>query len=271
MKNLFLILMTVITFQNLEAKNFYGIIVADIEDPSIGTACQNDAQLMAAEFKEFAEHNNSFLVTKSFTGKNFSAKKLITYLNNIKPEKDDVIFFYYSGHGQYEEGTGKVLRIDDGNLELKSVEKLLDEMSADLKFIVTDCCSQRMPIEYDKPPLRFSSKGIAIRQKNYQRLLNYEGLLIVESSQPGQFSYSDSSGGIFTDFFLRAIHANVEFGEITWKKILDETRREVEEFVGEHLMKNQIPVCDDTNLYQKLQRENESGFDKNRTTRRIKN
>lgn len=261
MRQFLFLFLTLFCLQNISAKNFYGIILADIEDPAIGVACENDAIKMDSEFKKFAFHNNSLLVVEKFVGKDFSKQKLITYLSEIKPQKEDVIFIYYSGHGKYIQGIGKVLNFDDEDLKLKEIEEILETKESELKFVVTDCCSQRIPMSFAMPPRvnnmesveDFGEKGIAIRQRNYQRLLNYEGMLIVESSQPGQYSYADDKGGIFTKFFLQAIRDNVDNGESTWKQILDKTREDVENFVGDNLEKNQIPVCDDTNLYQKLQ------------------
>lgn len=260
MQKLLFILLILFSLQKIEAKNFYGIIVADIEDPAIGEACDRDAGKIYAEFQKFGYHNNATLLIEKFVGSEFSKTKILDYLIEIKPKGDDVIFFYYSGHGKYEQGLGKVLNIKDGDLELKTIESILDNKDSELKFVVTDCCSQRIPITFISPPKvnseakigELKEKGVAIRQKNYQRLLNYEGLLVLESSQPGQFSYADDKGGIFTDLFINAIHFHVEVGTTSWKQILDKTRADVENYVGDNLEKNQIPVCDDTNLYQKL-------------------
>ncbi|RMG82165.1 MAG: caspase family protein [Bacteroidetes bacterium] len=280
MKQLVFLLAVLLCSPAWANKTFYGIIMADVEDPGIGMACEHDVQKMNREFKKFAEHNNAILSIETFTGKHFSEKKLLHYLEKLNPAEDDVVFFYYSGHGQYEEGLGKVLSINGVFLPLKTIEKILDEMPAGLKFIVTDCCSQRIPMGIAMQPNtnalenadgEFNARGVLIRQKNYQRLLDYEGMLVVESSQPGQFSYAFDKGGIFTEFFLKTIHDQVEIGEASWKNILDETRRKVENFVGENLEKNQIPVSDDTNLYQKVHAGHKPGIPAGKMYEPVKN
>ncbi len=259
MKNLFLSFITVLIFNSLQANIFHGIIMSDVDDPSIGSACLQNAEKMLKEFKEFSVHNDSKLFVHEFKGKHFTKKDILKHLKNLKPGSEDVIFFYYSGHGFYEEGLGKVLKLKDEKLALKDIENILDRKLADLKFIVTDCCSQRIPFGINEPPrvdkIEFSEKSaenIRIRSNNYKRLLAYQGLLIVESSKPGQFSYANDQGGVFTNYFISAIHHHVEIGSANWSKILKETKVNVEKFIGDEMEKNQVPVSDETNLYQKV-------------------
>lgn len=279
MKNLLFLLSSLLIFNLVEAKTFHGIIMSDVEDPSIGNACVQNAEKMLKEFKEFAIHNNSKLFVHEFKGEQFSKKEILKHLKNLKPATDDVIFFYYSGHGFYEQGLGKILKLNDEKLALKEIEDILDRKLADLKFIVTDCCSQKIPfgisdiyVTNSREDLTVKEAGVSIRirSNNYRRLLSYQGLLKVESSQPGQYSYANDEGGVFTNFFLSSIHQHVEKGDATWRDILGKTKNRVEQFIGDEMEKNQIPVSDETNLYQKLNPGTNPEFHFHDTVQQIK-
>lgn len=59
------------------------------------------------------------------------------FLQNVK--LDDILIFYYSGHGAVRDGRHYLL-FSDGALETQSVIDLFSEMKADKRILFLDCC-----------------------------------------------------------------------------------------------------------------------------------
>ncbi len=119
-------------------------------------------------------------------------------------DEDDLLLFYYSGHGDAEDGQsylvardGRRAALSDTAVSLRRVEEILRSAKARGKIIVIDACRSGADI---------GSKGFSdefIRRVFEQA----EGLAILASCKQGELSWEDRNigQGVFTSFLLDAL------------------------------------------------------------------
>lgn len=119
-------------------------------------------------------------------------------------DEDDLLLFYYSGHGDAEDGQsylvardGRRAALSDTAVSLRRVEEILRGAKARGKIIIIDACRSGADI---------GSKGFSdefIRRVFEQA----EGLAILASCTQGELSWEDHDlgQGVFTSFLLKAL------------------------------------------------------------------
>lgn len=153
----------------------------------------------------------------------------------LKIAENDVIFFYFTGHGyRYEaqEHCGKYpyLYLTKTEEQLYDAGICLDEINEQLKakkprllISLADCCNNILP--YEEP---IAMNPTLIGQAYKKLFLNSEGYIIGTSSLPGQFSYATNNGGYFTNGFLESMREiasrSTDHREVSWENVLNRTR-----------------------------------------------
>lgn len=219
----------------LQSQTLHAIIFADTNDPNIGIFDKQDYINMTMEVSTIASATGMKLNKYFFSGEQCSKVKLISVLNSLQTNSDDVIIFYYSGHGtrslndksEYPQMCLGSRRESDF-FPLESVLKKIKEQKARLKIVFGDCCNSVVPGVTSKES---ASKSFTVLTKEpvntYTNLfMNYEGFIIASGSQKGEnsitLSYDDGSpaGGAFTIYFLNALQAVVKQGlDADWSTI----------------------------------------------------
>lgn len=220
----------------LQSQTLHAIIFADTNDPQIGEFDRQDYINMTMEVSTIASATGMKLNKYFFSGEKCSKAKLVNVLDGLHTNSDDVIIFYYSGHGtrsMYDKSDYPQMclgsRQEDDFFPLESVLKKLKLQQARLKIIFGDCCNSIAPGVTSKES---TSKGFTMLTKGpvntYTNLfMNYKGFVIASGSQKGEnsitLSYDDGSpaGGAFTIFFLKALQTVVKQGlDADWNTIL---------------------------------------------------
>src|SRR5689334_1776159 len=83
----------------LQAANLHAIIVADYFSPDISQASNIDLQRVKQEIKRIATDGGYRLKCSQFAGHKAMGKMLLSSIKHLKASHDDLIFFYFSGHG----------------------------------------------------------------------------------------------------------------------------------------------------------------------------
>ncbi|MFN7116074.1 MAG: caspase family protein [Saprospiraceae bacterium] len=140
-------------------------------------------------------------------GKKATLANVNTTLKNLNVGADDIIWFYFSGHGGMENGKTFILTADEQTLQRSAIENALKTKPARLKIIMTDACSNAVD---GVVAARSFSRGNAQAQEGkfdtvYKDLLyNYQGVLHLSASSEGEYAWSDDSyGGYFTHYFIK--------------------------------------------------------------------
>lgn len=122
-------------------------------------------------------------------------------------EPDDLLLFYYSGHGDEDGGEsylvardGRRLVLGDTAVPISRVKKIMEESPARAKVVVLDACHSGADIG-GKGPRPMSAEFI---RRVFEQA---EGLAILASCKQGQLSYEwrENERSVFTHFLLEAL------------------------------------------------------------------
>lgn len=103
MKKVFLIIICVLSAFAANAQTIHWIIFADTQDPNNGSEVRNS---ISAYTSQFIDRMNDAIIAKgylprqkTYSGSSFTEAKCKEVIRNLSCGKDDIIVFYYLGHG----------------------------------------------------------------------------------------------------------------------------------------------------------------------------
>ena len=234
-------------------QTFHAIIFANTKSPGnpnrpgdtgIGPSVTIDFERMGIEMTTIAK-SIGYKLKKHYyydTPESFSRNSLEYVLSNLSCGHDDIVFFYYSGHGgrAMNEKTvfpEMVLKVPYGPADitqlypLYSVYSEIRKKSPRLTIVMGDLCNSTIKGFYRNENNR--SKGASVLSKStcdvYKNLfLNVKGGLIAASSEPSvtstclQNKQGEDLGGNFTFWFLELLQYCVtENQDVSWVGLLD--------------------------------------------------
>lgn len=211
-----------------ESINFHAILVADLNADNLEEGVERDLQRMQGEVRKISKYTQLPITEKLFLGDISDPEELIDYLSKLEVMPDDVIFFYFSGHGFRTTLDGKLawpslaFEHADVGIRLEEIALCLEKKQARLTLIFADCCNNKMSLS-NAPPLikvkhKISGKEAQKRmEEGYRKLfISARGVLVIASAQAGEYSYADDDEG--------------SFATIAWVKGLQElSKRPVEQ------------------------------------------
>lgn len=231
--------------QNVGAQTLHAIVFADTKDESIGDYDKQDYINVSTELSTIASATGMKLNTYYHKDDLCSKNSLVSVLSKLNVTSDDVIFFYYSGHGT--RATNDVSdfpqmclasHYDQDFYPLEKVLQKLSSLPAKLKIVIGDCCNSASVGVTVKD---YASKGATVLTKEpvnaYRNLFyGYRGTIIASGSQKGEnsrcISYKDGTpaGGTFTVMLLSTLQAVAKNGiEANWDEIMAYTQEKTKE------------------------------------------
>lgn len=235
MKRIQLLLLCIATLlcNLIEAQTFHAIIFADTKDNRIGSSTKldmNNVQNMLVEVQSSLAGKMEF-VYYIYPDTYCSPQMLRKVLDNIKCGSDDVVFFYYTGHGvRSMQDISPYPQLCLGQhdqsqmISLEGVDRALAKKNPRLRFVIADCCNSES--EYVTPKLEISKGNSMINSKkevNYEKLfMGKYGNAIVSSSKAGETSSCNNQlGGFFTYCFLAVLENAIEQDVSDWNEIME--------------------------------------------------
>ncbi len=241
------------------------LLVANTRDASIGKTCIVDKEAITDTYKAVAEFLEIPFVPKEISDTAFSKKNVETALNELKPGSNDIVVFYYTGHGFCDTTDNRLFPYldlrdkkfqrpgPDFSLNMEDIYKIIRAKGAHLNLVFSDCCNSPIgtaPVHADKvPSTRVSSLGWV--KNNAQTIFLESGqfsLLMTAASKKEESSGNDNEGGIFTfnlretmEKFLGPQHTN-----ISWDQILGTAQSQTIKRISRGL----CPVAEDPTKFQ---------------------
>lgn len=219
---------------NVSAQTLHVINFCNTLDPNIG--CEVDFPRTKQEAGLIAAYLNYGIKYYEGVGQNCSNENLMNTLNSLRCNKDDIILFYYSGHGarspqdqsEFPQMCLKYSGYDQNKfVAVHTVIEKLQSKGARFTLVMTDCCNSTVPGISAKSLMSKNGGTIVYDEavaRRYRKLfLEKKGIVAVTSSKKGQTSQGNKvNGGLFSyAFFEIGLYAACT-GVIpaTWEDIL---------------------------------------------------
>lgn len=247
-KLLTLLWLVALTLLPAKGQTLHAIIFANTKCPGeqpgsqgIGPSVSCDYQRMKIEFETMASFLNYKKDFQWYEGspENFSRSKLESALNNLSCGKDDIVFFYYSGHGGRSPQDAQdpfpwmQLVVDPYRTQwsasqyyaLSQVSNRIKAKHPRLSIVLGDLCnsvSNAIPSK-NIPEMKGATKMSKAPCDFYKDLfLKVKGSIIASSSKPGETSAACSEGGAFTICFTEVLQIMVSNNmEPDWNTLLE--------------------------------------------------
>jgi len=228
-----------------KAQTIHTILYANTIDEGIGESVKVDVERVINEVGKIAQfigYNTSWNIAA--TAETCSKQNLFSTINSLNVSSDDVVFFYYSGHGwRRGEDTDPFPRMcltepDEANHpQVAEVRNALKGKNARLTIVVTDCCNKDL---YERSFSRSYGKGATYSKgsdyANYKKLfVETKGEVVITSSKSGQVSgcNNDVGGYLTYIFFLDLNEALQNASTSNWSTVLENTKKDVANYTSQ--------------------------------------
>ncbi len=201
------------------AQTIHTIIACNTIDNSIGVGMTSDMRNMRNAIQIIVSTLDCEYEEQVFDGPVCTRENVTNYINNMTVERNDVIIFFYGGHGTHAMNNANDpwpqmcmnTNIESLFMPVASVEKLLSAKHPQLSIILTNCCNKEQSGVTVKP-LYAQSTGPTM-QSDYNAaafkklFLDSKGIVMMTSSKLGQYSWCGPNGGLFTNYLLDVLDA----------------------------------------------------------------
>ena len=241
-KNLFTVTQRSLTPQQKKAQ-LHLIIAANTEDEVIGSTCLLDKDRTLKTFKDLAEFLGIGFSSSVFFGNSYSKQNVQSAVSSLTPQKDDIVIFYYSGHGYKDENSARQFpnmiltnksfeNVEANSLNVEDVYNNLRSKGARFNLVLSDCCNNgpndRASITCDVPKTRNSTIGWSLENCKALFMNSKPMSILMTAAQKGEMSVGNLT---FGGFFTSQLRTNLTtyFGPFhqfpTWNTILEESKK----------------------------------------------
>lgn len=222
------------------------LIVANTNDPDIGSTCTLDKDRTLKTYTDLAEFMNIKLDAKTIFGDNYSKKNVESAVASIKVSSPkDIIVFYYSGHGfsksdnyQYpyiELRSKSFENLHDNSVNIENVFTLIKAKGAKVALVVSDCCNTlpetKAAVSGDVALTRSSSLGWSMNNATQLFLPPAPVAILITAAAKGELSAGNNNyGGFFTYNFRSSLFNYLSpiqtTGNVSWTKLIEEAQQQ---------------------------------------------
>lgn len=162
-------------------------------------------------------------------GEDIEPERILQYYRNLSLSSDDVLLFYYFGHGAWDSTTGQFLAMSGGDLLRTELRNAMGSTGARQIVLLTDCCSSYA--EYTPPERRVPARWAAFQNLFFQ----HEGFVDISGATESQFGWSNArDGGFFTSALTYLLCEPTgttddnNDGFVTWDEFFPDLRAETD-------------------------------------------
>lgn len=219
---------------------FHLICAMDTRDRMLGAGAKAALQVVQDQFSAAAKSIGYELHPVVIAHDQFSLPNLQSNLLDLQTGAEDIIVFYYFGHGfRYTNdasryptcfiGKNGVDQPKEVAWPLTDIYQGLIQKKARLTLVFAECCNNEIgiPAPIDSYiAARQMSVNYASKDRYKVLFLQNKGSILLASSDQGQPSWATTTGGYFLDSFMDAIQYQVSSGNtepVSWKSLLEDT------------------------------------------------
>lgn len=236
---------------DLKATRMYLLTVIDNEDESIGPDCETDRKKQQAYFTKIAGKLEVPIEIKEVLGKELSRDNVLKKINEINPSKNDIVVFYYSGHG-YSREDGRLfpyldLRSDKdipikkgvNELNMEEIYDLVKAKPSRLNLVISDCCNWHSSVSNARSTnianTRPSPVGLSVENMRSLFMNPNRTSILMTAAAKGQVSAGNpADGGIFTGQFRDALQKfmSIAYQNISWQQVTENVQLQTATVAG---------------------------------------
>jgi Caspase domain len=192
-----------------ELRKLHALLVVDTLS-GLGEGVKIDGERIDHLLSERLPRDRAEIVVR--TGKDVNAEAILSYYRGLKVDREDVLFFYYAGHGATDPKKGQFLALQDlatPPLIRSELRKAMQQHHPGLIVIMTDCCSTSFTL--GKTRRIVPDKGTAAEVDPLLRCLLFQSRGVIDiTAASGDASFGDDhEGGIFTRTFGKMVDEGI--------------------------------------------------------------
>lgn len=219
------------------------LIVANTNDPSIGIPCNNSMVLMEETFTDLAAYMGLKIAVTKIYGNSYNKAAVQKELNQLKPAYNDVLIFYYVGHGFRKSTDNRSFPFIDlranaredfmqQSLQLEDIFTQIKLKNARLNIVMADCCNAEPtatnPLAPADPRPRTSNLEFDL-EKCKQLFLNTRRMsLLLTAAEKGQLASCNAELGAFFSYYfkssLETALRDVKSTNVSWYQVIDRAK-----------------------------------------------
>ena len=226
---------------------------ADTKDRSIGSSTQQDLEEITTTFNKISRELGMEIREYHLVDQAFTKAELTNQLKSVNIEPDDILVYYYSGHGYNDTKRSSefpTMALDGPDYALEDIYQEVKQKNARLSLIIGDLCNSipgtRTAVG-QKENIPFKSGYLFDSEKLKKMFLESSGTILSTSSEKGQYSYCmnnpDGSlgGGHFTYAFIESMikeASMVSDGKGDWQTVLERAYTKAHTSTQGHINQN---------------------------------
>lgn len=190
--------------------------------------CVKDVQALADQLKLGGFDENRIQVLSDNTNPLPTKNNILSVLKAVASATDenDLILFYYSGHGDLAGKTsylvardGQSVVLEDTAVSIERVKRIMESANARAKVLILDACHSGANI-MGKGPKKMSPEFL---ERVFEQA---EGLAILASCKQNELSYEwrENDQSVFTHYLLDALVGNADRDEKNFVTVQDVNR-----------------------------------------------
>lgn len=238
------LLLAIILPTLVKAQTIHWLTFIDTTDKNVGQIDKNGQEVL---YDKFINVVNAALTEKSYKpniqkifGSTLTPQKCKDIVSNINCAPNDIVVFYYIGHGTHGTKGGDVWPMmfmgqDDPNylIPLKWVHNQLKAKGAKLTVTIGMCCNVYQSINRTSAPsfgVNYGNIFLTDTEKNaiQQMFLGHKGDFLLSSASPGQSSVGGNTPlgpmDLFTCTLVTNFEACASEGSLDWNSLFNEVK-----------------------------------------------
>ncbi len=218
----------------LSAANLHLFLVGDYDSSELLPALKFDIANLRREAREISSNTGLKIIETILVGSEARTATVLAKLKALNAGSNDVIFFYFTGHGFRMPSKGidpwpfMYFAKEHKAIDFSEVHEIISRKNVRLRILIIDGCNNVLT-ENSVPTVKnviYSSSLTRLVRDNYRKLfLDSEGTISMAACQPGQTSLALKNGSLYTLSFLQCLHVAVKKkgNFLDWQGLLDET------------------------------------------------
>lgn len=229
----------VIVSVNVNAQRLHKILFGHTTDKSVGKSVETDMDRASNEIDDMGACLNYEVIPYIYCGEDCSKENLGKVLSVISTKSEDIVIFYYSGHGARAASDTSLfpqlalnITNEDNLVPLEEVRNALINTNAHLSIVICDCSNyvdEHVASKSNALKLPTSKDSTSAKDNDdnhYGPFLGNKMIITISASKVGEFAMCDAvDGGYFSKVFFDELWSSKR--GTTWGKFLEKVCEKV--------------------------------------------